>query len=82
MAAESGLPAVHGMAAKATRMSDEHTTLVFEGATPALGEAVRLIPGHCDPTVDNLHDWIIGLRGDRVEEPRDLARATRAAPPV
>ena len=66
MAAESGLPTVHGLAAKATRMSDEHTTLVFESAPPALGEPVRLIPGHCDPTV-NLHDWIICVRNDRVE---------------
>ena len=23
-------------------------------------------PGHCDPPV-NLYDWIVGLRGDRVE---------------
>jgi len=28
---------------------------------------VRLIPGHCDPTV-NLHDWLVAVRGDRVEE--------------
>jgi 3-hydroxy-D-aspartate aldolase len=27
---------------------------------------VKLIPGHCDPTV-NLHDWYIGVRGGRVE---------------
>jgi 3-hydroxy-D-aspartate aldolase len=31
-----------------------------------LGEKVKLIPGHCDPTV-NLHDWYIGVRGGRVE---------------
>ena len=31
-----------------------------------LGEKVRLIPGHCDPTV-NLHDWYVGVRHDRVE---------------
>ena len=24
------------------------------------------IPGHCDPTV-NLYDWIVGVRGARVE---------------
>jgi 3-hydroxy-D-aspartate aldolase len=31
-----------------------------------LGDNVWLIPGHCDPTV-NLHDWYVGVRGDRVE---------------
>ncbi|CAH1796219.1 unnamed protein product [Owenia fusiformis] len=31
-----------------------------------VGDIIRLIPGHCDPTV-NMHDWIIGLRGDKVE---------------
>ena len=35
-------------------------------ARPAVGERVWLIPGHCDPTV-NLYDWIVGVRGDRVE---------------
>ena len=27
---------------------------------------MRLVPGHCDPTV-NLYDWYVGIRGDRVE---------------
>jgi 3-hydroxy-D-aspartate aldolase len=27
---------------------------------------VWLIPGHCDPTA-NLYDWIVGVRGGRVE---------------
>jgi 3-hydroxy-D-aspartate aldolase len=31
-----------------------------------IGTKVRLIPGHCDPTV-NLYDWFVGYRGDRVE---------------
>ena len=35
-------------------------------ATPLLGDRVWLIPGHCDPTV-NLYDWIVGMRGPRVE---------------
>jgi D-serine deaminase-like pyridoxal phosphate-dependent protein len=32
----------------------------------AIGDKVRLIPGHCDPTV-NLHDWFVGVRNGRVE---------------
>jgi len=30
-----------------------------------LGDKVRLVPGHCDPTV-NLYDWYVGIRGNRV----------------
>jgi 3-hydroxy-D-aspartate aldolase len=32
-----------------------------------VGERVRLIPGHCDPSV-NLYDWYVGVRGNRVEQ--------------
>ena len=31
-----------------------------------VGDRVWLVPGHCDPTV-NLYDWIVGVRGERVE---------------
>jgi D-serine deaminase-like pyridoxal phosphate-dependent protein len=34
---------------------------------PPLGDKIRLIPGHCDPTV-NLYDWYVGIRGNRVEQ--------------
>jgi D-serine deaminase-like pyridoxal phosphate-dependent protein len=49
-------------------VSDEHTVLdrVGDGPALALGDKVRLVPGHVDPTV-NLHEWIVALRGDRVE---------------
>ena len=41
--------------------------LVEPGArTPTLGELVRLVPGHCDPTV-NLYDWLVVTRNQRVE---------------
>ena len=33
---------------------------------PALGTKLRLVPGHCDPTV-NLYDWLVCVRGERVE---------------
>lgn len=51
-----------------TGASDEHGTLrVAEGmAAPALGDKLRLVPGHCDPTVDR-HDWYVGVRRGRVE---------------
>ena len=66
MSAESGLPRVVGAQASTLGIADEHTTLRYESDPPAMGASVRLIPGHCDPTV-NLHDWLIGLRSDRVE---------------
>jgi 3-hydroxy-D-aspartate aldolase len=46
------------------RPSDEHgnLNLAQSNARPGLGDKVRLIPGHCDPTV-NLHDWYVGIRG-------------------
>jgi len=48
--------------------SDEHGKLTFgpETTAPKLGEKLRLIPGHCDPTVDR-YDWYVGVRGGRVE---------------
>lgn len=49
-------------------LSDEHTILLVDaGQAPAFGSTVRLIPGHCDPTV-NLHDWIVAIRGEVVED--------------
>ena len=50
------------------RGSDEHGVLkVSSGASaPTLGEKLRLVPGHCDPTV-NLYDWLVCYRGERVE---------------
>ena len=32
-----------------------------------IGDKIRLVPGHCDPTV-NLYDWYVGIRGNRVEQ--------------
>jgi D-serine deaminase-like pyridoxal phosphate-dependent protein len=49
-----------------TSASDEHGTLACDGAAPAPGERLRLVPGHCDPTVDR-YDWYVGVRGGRVE---------------
>jgi D-serine deaminase-like pyridoxal phosphate-dependent protein len=47
--------------------SDEHGTLRIEdGATPKIGEKLRLVPGHCDPTIDR-YDWYVGVRRGRVE---------------
>jgi len=62
---ESGPPEPVGFAgAVYERPSDEHgnLNLAQSNVRPGLGDKVRLIPGHCDPTV-NLHDWYVGIRG-------------------
>lgn len=49
--------------------SDEHGRLTLAPDSPGLnlGDKIRLIPGHCDPTV-NLHDWYVCVRGGVVED--------------
>jgi 3-hydroxy-D-aspartate aldolase len=51
------------------RASDEHGRLAVSAATNrlGLGDGIRLIPGHCDPTV-NLYEWYVCVRGSRVEQ--------------
>ena len=66
---DSGMPGVVGIAgAEYLKASDEHGVIALRGpGTANLGQKIRLIPGHCDPTV-NLYDWLVCYRGDRVEE--------------
>jgi len=69
LAFDSGPPVVWDEpAAIYERASDEHGRLAIATATNRLnlGDKLRLVPGHCDPTV-NLYDWYVGIRGDRVE---------------
>lgn len=66
---DQGFPTVEGLPEIGySRPSDEHGSLDLSGASQALklGDKVRLIPGHCDPTV-NLYDWYVGIRNGRVE---------------
>ena len=66
---ESGLPLVADLKdVKYVSASDEHGSLVLgrDAIDLKIGKKIRLIPGHCDPTV-NLHDWYIGIRNGMVE---------------
>jgi 3-hydroxy-D-aspartate aldolase len=66
---DSGMPWVAGMPdVEYVRASDEHGKLLLRDPSRRLelGTKLRLIPGHCDPTV-NLYDWYVGYRHDRVE---------------
>ena len=70
LAFDSGPPLVcDEPSATYERASDEHGRLAVSAATNrlALGDKIRLIPGHCDPTV-NLYDWYVCIRGNRVEQ--------------
>jgi len=69
VAVDSGLPLVWQRDdVRYTGASDEHGKLQWGAETsgPKLGEKLRLVPGHCDPTVDRF-DWYVGVRGGRVE---------------
>lgn len=70
IAVDSGMPLVHGRPdIDYVGASDEHGTLALRGpslGSLSVGEAVRLVPGHCDPTVDR-YDWYVGMRGRRIE---------------
>lgn len=66
---DSGMPTVLDIEdATLDRPSDEHGAITLRSAAgqPKIGDKVRLIPGHCDPTV-NLYDWIVCVRNDTVE---------------
>jgi D-serine deaminase-like pyridoxal phosphate-dependent protein len=65
---DSGMPRVaDGGAAEYVKASDEHGVIQLNGASGyRLGDKLRLIPGHCDPTV-NLYDHYVCIRNARVE---------------
>ncbi|BDG73751.1 DSD1 family PLP-dependent enzyme [Roseomonas fluvialis] len=68
VAVDSGMPGVwERPGLRFAGASDEHGKIMVEdAAAPALGERLRLVPGHCDPTVDR-YDWYVGVRKGRVE---------------
>ncbi|KUF10980.1 3-hydroxy-D-aspartate aldolase BhcC [Pseudoponticoccus marisrubri] len=64
---DSGLPVVFGREDVAyVKCSDEHGEVEDPDGVLKINDRLWLVPGHCDPTV-NLHDWYVGVRGDRVE---------------
>jgi D-serine deaminase-like pyridoxal phosphate-dependent protein len=63
---DSGMPGVWQRPGLAyTHASDEHGWVEGD-PSPALGEKLLLVPGHCDPTV-NLYDWYVCVRKGVVE---------------
>ena len=69
IAFDSGMPEIAGIESiRYFGPSDEHGNLDLSASNvrPVLGDKLKLVPGHCDPTV-NLHDWYVCVRGGRVE---------------
>jgi 3-hydroxy-D-aspartate aldolase len=64
---DSGLPVVSGVeGVEYFKCSDEHGVIRDPEGKLKVGDKLRLVPGHCDPTC-NIHDWYVGVRGGKVE---------------
>ncbi|MDU8927079.1 DSD1 family PLP-dependent enzyme [Alisedimentitalea sp. MJ-SS2] len=64
---DSGLPVIYGRNdVEYIKCSDEHGVIADPNAVLNVGDKLRLVPGHCDPTA-NVHDWYVGVRGGKVE---------------
>ena len=64
---DSGLPVVHGRDdVEYVKCSDEHGVIADPGGALKVGDKLKLVPGHCDPTA-NVHDWYVGVRNGKVE---------------
>lgn len=64
---DSGLPFIHDRDdVEYVSCSDEHGVVSDPDGVLKVGDKLRLVPGHCDPTV-NLHDWFVGVRNGKVE---------------
>ncbi|WP_341910160.1 DSD1 family PLP-dependent enzyme [Polaromonas sp. YR568] len=69
VAIERGLPTVWQQPElRIVSAADEHARMEYPPAlaAPELGERFRLVPRHCDPTVDRF-DWYVCVRAGRVE---------------
>ena len=64
---DSGLPTIFGRTdVQYIKCSDEHGVIADPQGVLQVGERLKLVPGHCDPTA-NIHDWYVGVRKGKVE---------------
>ena len=64
---DSGLPVVFGRTDLTyLGAADEHGVIIDPNGALKVGDKLRLVPGHCDPTC-NVHDWYVGVRNEKVE---------------
>ena len=64
---DSGPPLVYDRpGVEFVKASDEHGVLKLSDVALTIGDKIKLIPGHIDPTC-NLHEYYVAMRGDKVE---------------
>ncbi|MGB1329094.1 MAG: 3-hydroxy-D-aspartate aldolase BhcC [Candidatus Puniceispirillaceae bacterium] len=64
---DSGLPVIFGRTdVKYIKCTDEHGVIADPDGVLKVGDKLKLVPGHCDPTC-NVHDWYVGVRNGKVE---------------
>ena len=64
---DSGLPVIFGRTdVEYVKCSDEHGVIADSDGVLKVGDKLKLVPGHCDPTC-NVHDWYVGVRNGKVE---------------
>ncbi|MDJ0637563.1 MAG: DSD1 family PLP-dependent enzyme [Paracoccaceae bacterium] len=64
---DSGLPVIYGRTdVEYVKCSDEHGVVADPDGLLKVGDKLKLVPGHCDPTA-NVHDWYVGVRDGKVE---------------
>jgi 3-hydroxy-D-aspartate aldolase len=78
MTKDHGLPGVHGLpGAAVTTLNDEHAVISLpSGVAVAIGDRLRLVPSHTDPTV-NLHESFYVIDRERVVDTWRIARGYR-----
>ena len=79
MTKDHGMPSVADMpGATVTALNDEHAVidLTSSAVRPRLGDRVRMVPSHTDPSI-NLHDDFYVLDGNRVIDVWPIARGYR-----
>jgi D-serine deaminase-like pyridoxal phosphate-dependent protein len=76
---DHGMPTVAALeGATVTALNDEHAVIDLSRASmrPRIGDRLRLVPSHTDPTI-NLHDDFYVIDGDRVVDVWPIARGYR-----
>ena len=64
---DSGLPVIFGRTdVEYVKCSDEHGVIADPDGVLKVGDKLKLVPGHCDPTC-NVHDWYVGVRNGKVD---------------
>ena len=64
---DSGLPVIFGRTdVEYIKCTDEHGVITDPNGVLKVGDKLKLVPGHCDPTC-NVHDWYVGVRNGKVE---------------